>query len=218
MNYGARRAVTFVVGRSGSGKTTFSLRHLVNVDFAVRFVWDVDGQLSDRLRLPAATNLDELMMSVPSGWVIFNPWAMFPGRFSEGFEWFCSWVWWLASKMAGRKVLVVDEVWRYCAPGRIPSSLVECIQTGRVRELDCEFITQHPNKVNGAILAEVTELVTFSLVSPLTLKPLEEMGVDAMKIRGLRPGQFLSWDIEGGETRREGFVFGRPQKKKNDIG
>ena len=212
MNYGARRALTFVVGRSGSGKTTFSLRHLVNADFNVRFIWDVDLQMSNRLQIPPASTLDELMLSVPSGWVIFYPGKMFPGKSPEGFEWFCQWVWWLSSKMSGRKILVVDEIWRYCAPGRIPASLAECVQTGRVRELDCEFMTQHPNKVNGAILAEVTELVCFNLVSPLTLKPLDEMGVDPGPVRALRLGQFISFDIEGGQTKRSGSVFGPPPK------
>ena len=201
----ATRAVTLVAGKSGSGKTTFALRYLVNAsDLACRFVWDADGQIAGRLSLPAAENPEELALAAADGWAIFDPNALFPGRHAEGFAWFAAWSYAAASRMPGRKLLLVDEVWRYCSPNAIPQSLAECIQTGRVRRLDCMFATQRPARLNGAVTNEVTEAVSFNLREPAGLDRLEELGADPGEVLALPPGSFVAVNVERG-----GFLRGK---------
>ena len=44
-----KRSVTLCAGVSGSGKSTFCLRYLVNADLAVRFCFDAEGEFAHRL-------------------------------------------------------------------------------------------------------------------------------------------------------------------------
>jgi len=207
LDFSARRACTLVCGISGSGKTTFSLRYLVNDGgLAARFIWDADGQISSRLGIPAVQTAEELPLALEDGWVIFDPNVLFPGRHSEGFSWFASWAYASAERTPGRKVLLVDEVWRYCTNVSIPQSLAECIQTGRVRGLDCMFATQRPNRLNESITNETTELVSFRLQGGNALKLVSDLGGDAGAVSALPPGSFLAWNCQTG-SRMAGRVF-----------
>ena len=208
IDYGATRAVTLVAGSSGTGKTTFALRYLVNDrKLAWRALWDADGQLASRLGLPAAGTAEDLAASIEDGWTIYDPNVLFPGRHAEAFAWFCGWVWQMAATIQGPKVLLVDEVWRYCTNVSIPQSLAECIQTGRVRQLSCMFATQRPNRLNEAITNEVTECVAFRLQGPNALARVQELGVPPAEVAGLVPGQWVSVGCQTGK-RASGRLWG----------
>ncbi len=208
IDYGATRAVTLVTGASGTGKTTFCLRYLVNDRrLAWRAVWDADGQIAQRLGLAAAGTAEELGASVEDGFSLFDPNVLFPGRHAEGFAWFCGWVWATAATIPGRKVLLVDEVWRYCSNVAIPQTLAECIQTGRVRGLSCMFATQRPNRLNEAITNEVTECVAFRLQGDNALRRVEELGCPAAEVARLVPGSWLAVSTQTG-ARMSGRLWG----------
>jgi hypothetical protein len=202
LDFGADRDVTLVCGQSGSGKTTFALRYLVNApDLVARFAWDVDGQISSRLGVPAAVDPEELEASLADGWTVFDPHAMFPGRLAEGFAWFCGWVFEACGRGPGRKVLLVDEVWRYCSPTAIPPTLAECVQTGRVRGLSSMFATQRPNRINESITNETTELVCFRLQGANALRVVQELGAPA-EVASLPPGAWIARDLRLGGSLR----------------
>lgn len=192
IDYTLNRQIVLLGGQSGSGKTSFALKLLCNTTAPYKFIWDPDGQISNRLGMPSAQTEEELECSIESGWIIFDPNVMFPGRHPEGFAWFVGWVFQVCGVLDGRKWLLVDEVWRYCDPHKIPRELAECVQTGRVRGLSCVFATQRPNKVNESILNEVTECVAFRLQGANALKTLQELGVNPVVVSGLEPGQFVS--------------------------
>ena len=197
-----QRAVTLCAGRSGSGKTTFALRLLVNQpDVSCRFVFDADGQISKRLGIPLSETVDEMESDLGMGWVVFSPHRMFPGRVTPAFEFFCAWSFAASERLNGRKILLVDEVWKYCAPQSIPQSLAECVQTGRVRGLDLVFCTQRPNRLNGAITNEVSEFVAFRLQDPSALKVAAEFGHDAEEVSALPPFEFVSLTDGGARVR-----------------
>ncbi len=199
IDYAHRRAVTLVCGSSGTGKTTFALRYLVNAQsLACRFLWDPDGQLSDRLGLACAVSIEELNASMADGWSIFDPNTMFPGRHVEGLAWWAGWVFGTAATLPGKKVMLVDEVWRYCNNAAIPQSLAECIQTGRVRGLDCMFATQRPNRLNESVTNEVTECVTFRLQGANALRVVGELGAPVDRVSRLARGEWISTSTETG--------------------
>lgn len=202
MDWTASRDVTLVVGQSGSGKTTFCLRYLVNQpDLVARFLWDSDGQLSDRLGIPAAETEEELELSLADGWSIYDPTTGFPGRLAEAFEWWCGWLYQAAARGPGPKVILVDEVWRYCSPHSIPATLAEIVQAGRVRGISSMFATQRPNRINEAITNEATELVCFRLQGARALKTVEELG-GPPGVESLPPGSWVSRDLRlGGQLQ-----------------
>lgn len=203
-----RRALTLICGRSGSGKTEFALRYLVNSQAVVRFVFDADGQMASRLNLEAASTPEELEADLAAGWVVFNPSTMFPGRRPDAMRFFAKWAWTASERGPGRKILLVDEVWKYCTPQGIPQELAECVQDGRVRGLEMVFCTQTPNRIHASIANEVTELVSFRLGSETVAASLVQYGVDPARVMTLPAGSFRSWNIENGGAELAGKVFG----------
>lgn len=202
-----RRALTLICGRSGSGKTEFALRYLVNSAAVVRFVFDPDGQMSARLNLDAASTPEELEEDLASGWVVFDPTAMFTGRRADALRFFSRWAWTASERGPGRKILLVDEVWKYCNPQGIPQELAECVQDGRVRGLEMVVATQTPNRLHASIANEVTELVSFRLGADSVADAIRQYGADPARVMRLAPGQFVAWNIEEGGAELAGRVF-----------
>lgn len=185
----------------------FALKYLVaDANFTCRFLFDLEGEFSNRLQLSAAETLEELNFAVEDGFVIFDPHTLFPGNLSGAFEWFCEWVFATASRLPGRKIFLTDEAWKYCSPRKIPFALSNCIQTGRKRGLEMFFATQRPNKLNEAILNETTELVCFRLQGNNGLDCLADLGVSAEEIANLPLGAFVSRNVRSGAEIR-GKVF-----------
>lgn len=201
-DFGATRQCLVLAGASGTGKTTFALRYLVNGDFVCRFVFDADGQAAARLRVRACHTAAECEAALVSRWVVYDPNREFPGRHGEAFAWFAGWVFEAAGRGPGRKVCLVDEVWRYCNNWTLPPELAACVQTGRVRELDLVFATQRPNRLNEAITGEATELVCFRLQGERALKVVEGLGADPETVSGLAAGEFYALDTGSGEILR----------------
>lgn len=197
-----RRSVTLICGVSGSGKSTFALRYLVNCQVACRFIFDPDGEASARLNLSPASTAVELEDDLSSGWVIFDPHAMFPGRVSDAFRFFCEWSYDAASRLDGVKVFLVDEVWKYCSPLNIPEELALCIQTGRKRGLAMIFCTQRPNRLNEAITNEVSELVCFRLQGENALRVVNNLVGRPVPAPDLPLGEFFAVNLDSGSEAR----------------
>jgi len=197
-----KRTVIICAGVSGTGKSTFALRYLVNADLAIRFCFDPDGEFAERLGLKPARDAYELSLELCKGWVIFDPHAIFPGRIDEAFAFFCEWAFTVSDWIPGRKCLVVDEVWKYCTPNAIPPELALVTQTGRKRGLGLLVNTQLPNKLNGSILNEVSEFVCFRLQQDKALEKAAEYGFDVDEVKALPDLQFVARNLDsGGELR-----------------
>lgn len=206
MNFAGARTCTLLAGVSGSGKTTFALKALVNGPYTARFIFDPEGEYVARLKLRPAATTEACENALATRWVIYDPGLQWPGRYDEAFAWFCGYALEACARGPGRKILMVDEVWRWCDPHRIPTELATCIQTGRRYGLDVMFATQRPNRLNEAVTNEVTELVCFRLQGGNALRVVSEMGVSESEVNSLAPGSYLARNlVTGGELR--GRVF-----------
>lgn len=198
IDHAQRRALTLVVGRSGTGKTEAALRYLVNAPAVARFVFDPDGQRSERLNIPAASGPDDLEADLSSGWVVFHPSVMFPGRHAEALRFFLAWIWSVSERGPGRKIVLIDEVWKYCTPTQIPHELAECVQDGRTRGIELILCTQTPNKVHASIMNEVTELIAFRLGDDTVAAALKQYGVQISDVLGMPRFHWLAWNVDDG--------------------
>lgn len=196
-----KRSVTVVCGVGQSGKSTFTLRYLVNAPLTARFIFDPEGEYAQRLGITGMGNGYDLGLGLCNGWVIFDPHEGFPGRIAEAFAWFCDWSFEMASALPGQKVLVVDEVWKYCNPLSIPAELATVCQTGRKRGLGLMVNTQLPHKLNGSILNEVSELVCFRLQFARALELAQERGFSPVELSALPDLHFVSRTDSGAEAR-----------------
>jgi DNA helicase HerA-like ATPase len=191
---------------TGSGKTTFAILYLLNVSAACRFVFDDLGQVAARLKLPHASTAAELEAALATRWVIFNPHRMFPGDVEGAFRFFCQWAYDASRRGPGKKILLVDELWKFCSPNSIPKELAVVAQTGRVENLELVTATQLPHKIHASITGQSTELVCFRLDEALALDKVEELGADRAAVQSLPLGSFVAWNrISRG--RLDGRVF-----------
>lgn len=203
----ATASVTLIAGRSGSGKSTFAIRYLLNArEVACRFVFDPRGEYAQRLKIPGAKTPVEIEVAIRRGWLLFDGATLFPGDATGAFEFFCDLVWQFAEALPGRKIALVDEVWKYCSPQSIPHGLAQIVQDGRKTRLESVFLTQRPNRLNESILGEVTECVCFSMTGERgLLKVVNTCDVPEAEVAGLANGQFVSVSDRGGVLR--GRVF-----------
>jgi hypothetical protein len=191
---------------TGSGKTTFAILYLLNASAACRFVFDDLGQVAARLKLPHASTAAELEAALATRWVIFNPHRMFPGDVEGAFRFFCQWAYDASRRGPGKKILLVDELWKFCSPNSIPKELAVVAQTGRVENLELVTATQLPHKIHASITGQSTELVCFRLDEALALDKVEELGADRAAVQSLPLGSFVAWNrISRG--RLDGRVF-----------
>jgi len=193
---------------SGSGKTTLGLRYLVASAhlYTCHFVFCADEEFEQRLRLSAAETVEELSLAVEDGVALFDPHETFPGDLSAAFDWFCQWTYDTASALPGRKLLLLDEAWKYCDRLSIPRSLSSCVQTGRKRGLEMMFTTQLPHKLNGSVLNELTELVCFTLGEEKALDCVAEKGAPREEVAALPLGSFYALNKHSRGVQR-GRVF-----------
>lgn len=201
----ARPGCTVVAGVSGSGKTSFALRYLVaREDFTCRYAIESPKMdIHARLGLCLAETPEELELAGEDGFVIFNPAQMFPGDRVAALEWFADWSYYHAAKRAGRKILFVDEVWRYCNPQRFPIPLGQWVLDGRGLGMETIFCTQEPNKLPSAIVNERTEAVCFRLQGDKALDEVEGWSFDRSEVFALPPGSFVALNCETGVFLRD---------------
>jgi DNA helicase HerA-like ATPase len=197
---------TLVVGMTGSGKTTFTIRYLLNVTCACRFLFDDGSRFSRRLRVTPACTARQVEEALPTRWVIFNPVQMFPDDYAAGFTWFCQWVFDCAGRGPGLKVLVVDELWQWADSRVIPRTLRLCTQAGRERGVQLLTGTQEPHRVNSSVVGQAAELVCFRLQEPKAWGCIKDLGADADQVAALPLGSFVSYNrLSGGQLA--GKVF-----------
>jgi hypothetical protein len=185
---------TLVCGMTGSGKTSFCIRYLLNVSAACRFIFDDLGQVASRLGVSHAATSAELESALATRWVVFNPHRMFPGDVSAAFRFFCQWAYDVSRRGPGKKVLMVDEVWSKCSPNAIPKELATVAQTGRAENLELLCATQLPHKVHASITGQSTELVCFRLDERLALDAVQELSAEPDVVRTLPLGSYVSWN------------------------
>lgn len=187
-------ANTLIVGMTGSGKSTFALRYLLNAPAACRFIFDDMGRAATRLGIRPVYTANEVEDALSTRWVVFNPHRMFPGDTKSAFRWFCQWVYDASRRGPGKKLLHVDEIWQWQDNNQLPRELALAVQTGREENLELVCATQLPHKVNASITGQSTELVCFRLSEPLALARVGELGADRDAVAALPMGSFVSWN------------------------
>lgn len=176
---------------TGSGKTTFGIRYLLNVESVCRFVFDDLGRVAARLRMPPVRTARECELALSTGWVVFNPHKMFPGRTERAFHWYCGWVYECSKRAPGPKQMMADEFWQWTSPHFIPPEVGMVAQAGREEGLELVTCSQLPHKIHAAVTGQATEIVCFRLDERLALQRVRELGIKE-DVSQLPLGHFIS--------------------------
>jgi hypothetical protein len=196
---------TLIVGMTGSGKTTFGIRYLLNAPgIACRFIFDDTGQMAARLKISHAGIASELEAAIQTRWVVFNPHRMFPGDAKRAFGFFCDWAFQVSRRGRGRKIFFADEIWRWQDRDNIPRDLAVLSQMGRAENIELVTATQQPSLVNASITGSATELVCFRLQESVELLKVKRLGANETEVSLLPRGQFISYNRLTGDSVRGG--------------
>jgi hypothetical protein len=187
-------ANTLIVGMTGSGKSTFAYRYLLNAPAACRFIFDDLGRAATRLSMTPCYTARDCELALAKQWVIFNPHRMFPGDTKAAFRWFCHWTYQASCRGPGKKFFLVDEVWQWQNNLEMPKELALVVQTGREENLELVCATQLPHKVNASITGQSTELVCFRLNEPLALKCIANLGAESSTVSELPLGSYVAYN------------------------
>jgi len=191
---------------TGSGKTTFAIRYLLNADFSCAFLFDDLGRFATRLKARPAYTERELELALPTRWVIFNPHRAFPGRTRDAFRYFSKWAYAASKRGDGKKLFVVDELWQWCTDDAIPVELAMLSQCGREENIELVTCTQRPELVNASITGACTELICFRLDEPDALRTVKKLGADPESVSRLPLGEFVARNrLSGGLLRAKIF-------------
>lgn len=190
-----------VTGTSGTGKTTFWERYILNAEYDWRFIFDPEGEWSFRQSWPSVGSLDGIQQQLPSGWVVFDPADEFEGELQEGFDWFCDFVFELCKDLPGTKLLATDELQLLTDSNQVSKPLRRVMETGRRRGLDVAFVSHQVNLMHNRTRNQFTEVVSFNQQDPVATKWLEHFQFNAEELQQLQEGEFVLRNKQGAERR-----------------
>lgn len=185
---------TAIVGMTGSGKTTFAFLHMAKTPCACRFIFDDMGQASARLGIPLVSTPSQVAASLPTKWIAYNPHVMFPGDVKSGFLFFCEMAFKISQKSRHKKIVCIDEAWRFCDREDIPKEFAMLSQMGRSENIELVTVTQEPHRMNSSVLGSATELVCFRLQESIELKKIQGLGADAVAVSRLPLGSLIAYN------------------------
>ncbi len=208
LDYTGEKTVILCMGVSEYGKSTFTVRYLLNAHYDCVFIFDLDDEYSDRLLLRPAYTPEELNAACLDGWCCFDPKPTYGGNLEKAINDFCEFAVRKSEELPGKKLLVIDELWRYCGPNKIPSALVEAIQ-GRKKGLGVLLNTQQPNSLPSTVRNEATEIVCFCLQDENAFDVVKRtpFSLDPEEISRLPKLHFVARNLKGGGMLRGVLSF-----------
>ena len=153
----------FIVGTTGSGKTTLAevllrpQRDVVILD--PKHMFEMDGAT-------ITTDFAELARWPGPAPVIYRP--TLP-ECRTGLPWFWAWIW-----GRGHTIAYVDEVMAITPQTKLPDMFAMCVQMGRQKEIGVWCATQRPSRIPVPLLSESEHTFTFRLRHPADIKRMAE--------------------------------------------
>lgn len=205
-SYGHQSSKILWTGGSGTGKTSMVLervraafiaqKHRARKRYDHIFVFDHEGQFSDRIPAVAVTGPEMCVRAIAGGAVCFDPSEMFPGDWQTAFDWFCRWVWDFSGAQPGTKLIVADEIQDYLphAPARYAAHYFSKIcGAGRRRGVDSWAIAPMTKNLCPTYRGQLTEIYAFGQADTTAADDLLNLGISMETLLALPPGEFVHW-------------------------
>jgi len=188
---------TVITGKSGSGKTTYFQRLLENGFghyWQTIFLYDWQGELSERMQLQPVWKIADLPSQLDKGWVIYDPAVEFEGQYKLGLSAFADWTFLACKAPDGPRwprLFACDEIQLLATNRDIVPEIQTILETGRRWALDTAIVSQQINELHNTFRAQSTEVVTFQHVDPYVLNVIGEWGFDPEQVSSLNTGHYL---------------------------
>lgn len=203
-----------IAGKSGMGKTEYACRYIRGSHHGRVFIFDHQDEFAERLGArpeQIVGTVEEMAAAAEKFKVVFFDFTRHYGGEKElAFDDFCEGVYALATILCDlgvNSLLVCDEIQKFCSENYASFPFKNITETGRRQMLDSLTLTQRPNKVNGSIREQWTELIMFRLQDERSLKFAAEIGADTATVMNLPPHHFLFFQTVKGEERTGEISF-----------
>lgn len=195
-----------VVGKSGTGKTSYAERYIIGSHHARVFIYDHQGEFQERLNLFPVRTFEELEIRLPAERILcFDYSYNYPGQLEYCFEIFCAQCFSIAkdymTPMNKESLFVCDEVQKTMTTAQLPQDFKNILQTGRRFNLDSLSMSQQPNELHNSLRNQVTEFVAYRLQDARALKWVDEAGIDIAVVSKLPDLSYLWKNMQTGEER-----------------
>jgi hypothetical protein len=219
-DYSLAPCVTLVFGRSGSGKTSFCFRYLVNAlaaqaanhdPAACVFIFDWKLEASQRLGIAPCGTVAQCEAALGTRIVVLNPHVMFPGdQFvnqegervlndeKQALRWFGKWVFEVSRRGPGRKILYIDELRNFASKFSVPPEISRIARMGRAENLALLSSTQYPRDYHTDLRGAVTEWVCFNTEEPAELDAVRPYFAGVDRVAALPRGSFIAYNRDSG--------------------
>lgn len=208
-----------IVGKSGSGKTTYELRYVKNSpDHVTVFIFDHKGEFEEREGIPVCYSIDECAERVKKGekFISYNYADEFPGNSEDAFQLFCEWVFEVCKILRAdgkARLFACDEVNRFTGTGDMGWAFRQLIEDGRLQGLDFIGTSHAANQIHNRLRLQLSEIVALRTLDPRPLAFLEENGFDGEEVKALPTGSYIVKDLDTDEFTR-GKLFTCTRKKE----
>lgn len=195
-DYRHKASHVLVTGRSSSGKSTLLQTLITEGATRTTFIFDPEGEFSERLKLTASPTLaglgeDQISLFTPGANTV---WA-------DEFDDFCFFCFNFATLFPGRSLMVVDELQDYVDTFTLPDTFRDCLQKGRRYGLDCLYASQQPNLLHNIIRSQTSEVYSFAQSDALSTKFVARLGVNSEAVLALHDLEFIHKQIGRPETK-----------------
>lgn len=199
-----------ICGASGTGKSTYYIRYVLNSHthlYEKTFVFDHQGEFAFRTGLPVAETPEQLEEQYERGFVLFDPAEMFTSSVVDGWAFLCEWAFVKAKENPDQKSLIAcDEMQAFSDNRDFPTEMQWVIEMGRKFGLDFAGAAQQVNLLPNRFRNQTTETVSFRNTDALVLKWMAGLGFDIEQLKTLEDGEFISRLNDGSEERGKIFL------------
>jgi hypothetical protein len=206
-----------ILGRSGSGKTTYMLRYVENCKHDHIFIYDHKFEFATRLGVQTVFDIDDCARRVQEGhkFISWNGTEDYPGDSEGAFSFFCEWVFEVSKAIQKNCLFVGDEVNRFTGASDMGWEFGQLIEDGRLQGLDFIGTSHAANQIHNRLRLQLSEIVALKTIDPRPLQFLEENGFDPEEVKALPVGAFITKVIDD-EHFEKGKLFTLTQKPPSD--
>ena len=197
MNLSHEANKLLIVGASGTGKSTYWTKYVLNSYHVKKFVFDHEGEFAFRHGMQPVYELtDEIVAR--NQFIIYDPSEQFEGDVATAFDYFCDLCFRVCKTISGPKLFCADEMQKLVDTYNITPELSSLMETGRRYEIDTAFVGQQANLLHGRLRNQLTECVTFRQIDERAIKFLADVGFDETAIRALENLNFIARNLRTG--------------------
>jgi hypothetical protein len=206
-----------IVGKSGSGKTTYLLRYIKHSDHAQVFIFDHKLEFQEREGILVSNSIDDCTERLKKGekFISYHYAEEFPGDSETAFQFYCEWIFEVSKVLredGKSRLFAADEVNRFTGTSDMGWSFRQLIEDGRLQGLDFIGTSHAANQIHNRLRLQLSEIVALRTLDPRPLAFLEENGFDPEAIKSLPTGAFIVKDLDN-DSFTSGKLFSCAQAK-----